>query len=228
MQPALTGIEPGVLPDAIAGAAAATAPLAPVLLPISTTTAAAAALPGVSARASSTLHATAPPDPALAPSGGFTGASQFAMFLLMQSAPVRPLVRVVSTPVVSRTPTLTAVTGGRVRMKEGTVGGGRGFTLHTPFGRVSISHGEYLFGSTHYPMASVPGVLTTGLIALGVLAGIAVLLAAGAVIGRLVGVSGRRGNERRREDLYAAARRRKIPGRSRMSKAELRRALDDR
>ena len=138
-----------------------------------------------------------------------------------------PLTTDVSMPVVSRTPTLTAVTGGRVRFHEAIAGGGRGFSLLTPLGRVSISHGDYVFGSSHYPVASVRGVLTTALLALGALAGIAALLAAGAVAGRFLGLSGRRGSERTREDLYAAARRRKIPGRSHMSKAELRRALDD-
>jgi hypothetical protein len=224
-QPVLT--DPNQLPDAIAAAAAATTPLAPVLLPISTTAAAAALLPGVTARASSTLYATAPPEPALEPSGGFNGASRFEMFMLVLAAPVPPVSNNVGATMVSRAPVLTAATGGRVRFQSVAAGGGRWFSLPTPLGRVAISHGDYVFGGTHYPLASVRGVLTTALIALGALAGIAALLAAGAVAGRFLGLGGRRGRGTR-EDLYAAAKRKNIPGRSRMSKAELRRALDER
>jgi hypothetical protein len=64
-------------------------------------------------------------------------------------------------------------------------------------------------------------------ISLAALAIVAALLAAIAAVGRFLGAGVRRGAERTREELYAAARRENIPGRSHMSKAELRRALDD-
>jgi hypothetical protein len=209
-------------PEAIA---ASIDPVAAALLPISTAMAA-AALPGVSARSSSTLHATAPPEPVLAPSGGFDGSSRFERFLQARSAAVQPIAPSdVNTPVISRAPVLTEATGGRVL--EAVAGGGRGTGVNTPLGRIAIRHGDYVFGNTRYPVASVGGVLTTALIALAVLAGIAGLLAAGAAADRFLAASGRRGSERTREDLYAAAKRKNIPGRSRMSKAELRRALDD-
>jgi hypothetical protein len=222
-QPLLFGVlEPYQTPEA---AAAAMNPVAAALLPISTA-AAAALLAGVSTSASSTLHATAPPEPVLTPSGGFNGAARFERFLQAQSGPVQPLAASdVGTPVISRAPVLTDATGGRVL--EAVAGGGRGTGVNTPLGRIAIRHGDYVFGNTRYPVASVGGVLTTALIALAALAGIAGLLAAGAAADRFLAASGRRGSERTREDLYAAARRKNIPGRSRMSKAELRRALDD-
>jgi CubicO group peptidase (beta-lactamase class C family) len=209
-------------PEAVA---AAMDPIAAALLPLAAA-AAAALLPGVSASASSTLHARAPVTLVLAPSGGFDGSSRFERFLQARFAPVQPIAPRVNTPVVSRAPVLTDATGGRVLVA--VAGGGRGTGVNTPFGHVSVSHGDYVFGNTRYPIASIGGVLTTALVSLAALAGIAALLAAIAAVGRFLEASARRGRERTREELYAAARRKNIPGRSRMSKAELRRALDER
>jgi hypothetical protein len=224
-QSVLIAVDPYQLPDAIAAAVAAAATITPPLLPISTATAA-TLLPGVSIRGSSTLHATAPPPLALPPSGGFNGASRFETFLLRETAPEPVTHGGIAIPVTSRTPLLTPVTGGRSQASV-TSRGGEGIGVSTPFGHLSISRGDYVFGSTRYPLASARGVLTTVLLALAVLAGIAALLGAIAAADRLLGGSGRYGSQRTREDLYAAARRKNIPGRSRMSKAELRRALDD-
>jgi hypothetical protein len=223
--PVLVGVEPDpTLPDVTAPGEAT---LTPPLLPISTV-AAASLLPGVSVHSSSTLHATAPPALALEPSGGFNGASRFAMFLLMESAPVAAITpRAVDTPVISRTPVLTPVSGGRTQAGVATAGGGRGVGVNTPLGRISVSGGDYVFGSTQYPLASVRGVGTTLLITLAALGVIAAWLAVIAAAGRLLGARARRHKEWTREELYAAARRKNIPGRSRMSKAELLRALDE-
>ena len=200
-------------------------PVAAALLPISTA-AAAALLPGVSARSSSTLHATSPPAPVLSPSGGFDGSARFERFLQARSAPVQPIAPSdANTPVISRAPVLTDATGGRVL--EAVAGGGRGTSLNTPLGRIGVRHGDYVFGSTRYPIASVGGVLTTAFLSLAALALVAALLAAIAAVGRFLEAGVRRGAERSRQELYTAARRRKLPGRSHMSKAELRRALDD-
>ena len=210
-------------PEAVA---AAINPVAAALLPISTATAA-ALLPGVSARSSSTLHATSPPAPVLSPSGGFDGSARFERFLQARSAPLQPIAASdPNTPVISRAPVLTDATGGRVL--EAVAGGGRGTGVNTPLGRIAVRGGDYVFGSTRYPLASVGGVLTTVLASLAALAGIAALLAAIAAVGRFLEAGARRGSERTREELYAAARRKNIPGRSRMSKAELMRALDER
>jgi hypothetical protein len=222
-QPVLNGVEPYQLPDLTAGAAATS--VETLLLPISTATAA-PLLAGVSALGASTLRATAPSELTFPPSGGFNGASRFVMFLL--GAPsIVPMPNAVPTgvagPVTSRTLLLTPITGGRSQaaVNPGTRGG---IGIETPLGRIAISSDGYVFGSVHYPLASVRGVVTTALISLGVLAAIAALLGAVGVLGRL-----RRGyGSDTREDLYAAARRKQIPGRSRMSKAELKRALDDR
>jgi hypothetical protein len=224
-QPLLFGLlAPYQTPEA---AAAASNPVAAALLPISTAASAAALLAGVSTSASTTQHASAPAEPVLTPSGGFNGAARFERFLQAQSAPAQPLAASdVGTPVISRAPVLTDATGGRVL--EAVAGGGRGTGLNTPLGRIAIRHGDYVFGTTRYPIASVGGVLTTALIALAALAGIAALLAAIAAVGRFLEAGVRRGGERTREELYAAARRMNIPGRSHMSNAELRRALDDR
>jgi hypothetical protein len=127
--------------------------------------------------------------------------------------------------VISRAPVLTAATGGRVL--EAVAGGGRGTGVNTPLGRIAVGDGDYVFGSTRYPIASVGGVLTTAFLSLAALAAIAALLAAIAAVGKFLETGARRGGERTREELYAAARRMHVPGRSRMSKAELRRALDD-
>jgi hypothetical protein len=223
-QPLLFGLlAPYQTPEA---AAAASNPIAAALLPISTA-AAAALLPGVSTSASSTLHASAPPEPVLTPSGGFNGAARFERFLQAQSGPVQPpAASDVGTPVISRAPVLTDATGGRVL--EAVAGGGRGTGLNTPLGRIAIRHGDYVFGNTRYPVASVGGVLTTAFLALAALVAIAAVLAAIAAVGRFLEAGVRRGSERTREELYAAARRMNIPGRSHMSNAELRRALDDR
>jgi hypothetical protein len=201
-------------------------PIAAALLPISTA-AAAALLPGVSTSSSSSLHATSAPELVLSPSGGFDGSSRFERFLQARSAPVQPIAASSpATPVISRAPVLTDATGGRVL--EAVAGGGRGTVVNTPLGRIGVRHGDYVFGNARYPVASAGGVLTTVLVALVGLAGIAALLAAIAAVSRFLEAAARRGSERTREELYAAARRKNIPGRSRMSKAELRRALDER
>jgi hypothetical protein len=132
--------------------------------------------------------------------------------------------------VISRTPVLTPVgapvSGGR---SQAAVSGGTrgGMSIETPLGRISISRHGYVFGSTKYPLVSVRGVATTVLISLAVLAGIAALLALGGALGRRLSGGDPGSGRGTRGDLYAAARRKKIPGRSRMSKAELKRALED-
>jgi hypothetical protein len=203
--------------------AAALNPIAAALLPISTA-AAAALLPGVSASSSSTLHATSPPELVLAPSGGFDGSTRFERFLQGQFAPVQPIVRS-GLPVISRMPVLTAATGGREL--ESVAGGGRGIVVNTPLGRIGVQRGDYVLGNNRYPIASVSGVLTTAFLSLVALALIAALLAALTAVGKFLDAGVRRGGDRTREELYTAARRMHIPGRSHMSKAELRRALDE-
>jgi hypothetical protein len=207
-------------PEAVA---AGMDPIAAALLPISTA-AAAALLPGVSASASSSLHATSAPELVLSPSGGFDGSARFEGFLLGQFAPVQPIA-LSNLPAVSRAPVLTDATGGRELAS--VAGGGRGIGVNTPLGRIGVEHGDYVFGNTRYAVASVSGVLTTAFLALAALALIAALLAAIAAVGKFLEAGVRRGGERTRDELYAAARRMQIPGRSHMSNAELRRALDE-
>jgi hypothetical protein len=207
-------------PEAVA---AAMTPIAAALLPI-TTAAAAALLPGVSTSSSSSLHATSLPELVLAPSGGFDGSARFERFLLGRFAPVQPIAPS-SLSAISRAPVLTDATGGREL--ESVAGGGRGIGVNTPLGRIGVQRGDYVFGKTRYPIASVSGVLTTAFLSLAALAVIAALLAAVAAVGRFLEAGVRRGGERTRQELYAAARRMNIPGRSHMSNAELRRALDE-
>jgi hypothetical protein len=207
-------------PEAVA---AAMNPIAAALLPISTA-AAAALLPGVSASSSSTLHATSPSELVLAPSGGFDGSMRFERFLQGRFAPVQPIAAS-NLPVISRAPVLAEATGGREL--ESVAGGGRGIGVNTPLGHIGVQRGDYVLGNTRYPIASVSGVLTTAFLSLVALVLIAALAAALAAVGTFLGAGVRRGGDRTRDELYAAARRMHIPGRSHMSKAELRRALDE-
>ena len=109
--------------------------------------------------------------------------------------------------------------------------GGIGFD--TPQGHLSISPTGFKLGGSERSIASVDGVLTAVLDTLAVLAALAAVIGAGALLSKIR--RNRRESRRRvriaaarprtREQLYVEAKRQNVPGRSKMTKAQLERAL---